>query len=107
MSCAVTRMREPDLRMLPSSTVATPSALAIRRMSSCLPLNANADVRAITFNPGMRVSALMISSARPSPKYSLSLSALRFSNGKTAIEGSACGCARVTSSSAARTSAIV
>ena len=68
-------MRSPALRTLPSSTWLTPSASAIRRMSVFCPLNANADVRAITFRPGICASALMISSARPSLKYSLSLSA--------------------------------
>ena len=48
-------MRLPAFRTLPSSTFVTPSASAMRRTSSCLPLNANADVRAITFSPGMRV----------------------------------------------------
>ena len=48
MSCAVTRMRLPAFRTLPSRTFVTPRARAILRTSSCLPLNANAEVRAIT-----------------------------------------------------------
>ena len=56
------------------------------RTSSFLPLNENADVRAITFSPPTCASALMISSARPSPKYSFSRSALRLANGSTAID---------------------
>src|SRR2546427_6592823 len=57
-------------------------------MSCSFPRKANAEVRAVTLSPGMWVSALMISSARPSLKYSFSLSALIFANGKTAIDGS-------------------
>ena len=87
MSCAVTRMRSPERRTLPSRTFVTPSACAMRRTSSFLPLNANADVRAMTFSPGICASALMISSARPSLKYSFSLSPLRLANGSTAIDG--------------------
>ena len=58
-------------------------------MSSCFPLKANAEVRAVTFNPGICARALMISSARPSLKYSCSLSPLMLTNGSTAIDG--CG----------------
>ena len=56
------------------------------RMSSFRPLNANADVRAITFSSSTCASALMISSARPSAKYSFSGSALRLAKGRTAID---------------------
>ena len=52
MSCAVTRIRVPARRTLPSSTVLTPSVSAICLMGTCCPLNANAEVLAITFNPG-------------------------------------------------------
>ena len=86
ISCAVTRIRSPARRTLPSSTLVTPSACAMWRTSSFLPLNENADVRAITFSPSTCASALMISSARPSPKYSFSRSALRLANGSTAID---------------------
>ena len=41
----------------------------------------------MTFRPGICASMLIISSARPSLKYSFSLSALIFANGRTAIEG--------------------
>ena len=87
ISCAVTRIREPARRTLPSSTCATSSASAILRTSSALPRNAKDDVRAITFSPSTFASRLMISSARPSLKYSCSLSALRFANGRTAMDG--------------------
>ena len=63
-------------------------------MSSFLPLNAKADVRAITFNPETCASRLMISSARPSEKYSSSASRLMLANGKTAMEGMG-GCGAV------------
>ena len=53
MSCAVTRMRPPDLRTLPSRIVRTASDSAIRRMSWSFPRTANADVRAATFSPGI------------------------------------------------------
>ena len=56
------------------------------RRSSFFPLNENADVRAATCRPGSCVSALMISSAMPSLKYSFSGSVLMFANGSTAIE---------------------
>ena len=68
--------------------VVTPSASAIRRTSVFCPLKANADVRAMTLSPGIWASALIISSARPSPKYSLSLPGLMSANGSTAIDGS-------------------
>ncbi len=108
MSCAVTRTRLPALRTLPSRTYITSRISAIRRMSSCFPLNANADVRAMTFNPGVCASRLMISSARPSPKYSFSGSALRFVKDSTAIDADRPAC-RVPprSSSAACTAPIV
>jgi hypothetical protein len=50
-------------------------------------LNANADVRAMTFRPGTWTRALMISSARPSLKYSSSSLRLMLVNGSTAIDG--------------------
>src|SRR5690242_17186125 len=63
-------MRFPALRTLPSRTCSTPSSCAISGTFAFLPLNANADVRAVTFRPGTCTKALMISSARPSLKYS-------------------------------------
>ena len=64
------------------------------RMSWPAPLNANEAVREATRNAATRVSALMISSVIPSLKYSFSGSALRLTNGSTAIEpaGGATGC---------------
>ena len=45
MSCAVILTRLPDLRTLPSSTVATLSFRATVGMSTSLPLNEKAEVR--------------------------------------------------------------
>src|SRR5688500_15566866 len=55
-------------------------------MSSLLPLKAKADVRDATPRARTLVSALMISSAMPSVKYSLSASALMLVKGRTAID---------------------
>jgi hypothetical protein len=55
----------------------------------------NDEVRAMTRRPGSRVSALMISSANPSLKYSFSLSALRLANGRTASDFARAGSAAV------------
>src|SRR6202030_1568060 len=57
--------------------------------SSFLPLNAKQDVRPGTRNPGTFDSTLINSSVMPSLKYSSFLSALMFTNGKTAIDFSA------------------
>ena len=65
-SCAVTRTREPARRTLPSRMVATSSRAPASRTSSPMRPTANADVRAITRRPEIRVSASMISSASPS-----------------------------------------
>ena len=62
------------------------SASPIFRISESWPLNANADVRDATRSPSSLARALMISSVMPSAKYSLSLSALMFANGSTAME---------------------
>src|SRR6266704_2718012 len=58
----------------------------MRCTDSFLPLNEKADVRAATRKPGVRASALRISSVMPSLKYSLSLSALMLTNGSTAMD---------------------
>jgi hypothetical protein len=63
----------PARRTLPSSTVRTPSASPILRMSRSLPRNEKAEMCAVTLRLGTRVSALRISSARWSLKYSFSL----------------------------------
>src|ERR1700736_602370 len=54
-------------------------------MSSFLPLNANEEVRALTCKPVIFDSAVINSSLTPSLKYSSVLSALMFTNGRTAI----------------------
>ena len=74
------------MRTLPSSTVATFSFRAMPPMSSFFPLNAKDEVRAATRSAWILVSALMISSAMPSVKYSFSGSALMLTNGRTAID---------------------
>ena len=56
------------------------------RRSSFFPLNENADVLAATRKSGSWASALMISSAIPSLKYSFSGSVLMFANGNTAMD---------------------
>ena len=57
-----------DLRTLPSSTLATFSALAIVAISTSLPLNENDEVRAITRNCGICANWFNSSSDRPSEK---------------------------------------
>ena len=76
----------PIFRTLPSSTVDTFSLRPMSRMSSLLPLNAKDDVREATRSDWILVSALMISSAMPSVKYSLFDSALMSANGSTATD---------------------
>src|SRR5258708_2103579 len=51
-------MRLPALRTLPSRMCSTPSSCAICAILASLPLNENADVRAVTFNAGACISAL-------------------------------------------------
>src|SRR5687767_13529275 len=80
------RSRLPIFRTPPSRTVDTLSFLPMSPMSSFLPLNANEDVRDATRSPCTFDSALMISSAIPSAKYSFSASALMFANGSTATD---------------------
>jgi len=87
MSCAVTLMRFPARRTLPSRTLRTPSVWAMPRMSCSLPRNAKDDVRAMTLSAGIFESRFRISSARPSLKYSCSLSPLRLAKGRTAMDG--------------------
>src|SRR6266851_4497847 len=107
MSCAVTRMRFPARRTLPSRIVPTPIVSAILRISCSLPLKANAEVRAMTFSPGILASKFRISSASPSLKYSFSLSALMLAKGRTAMEGVLPVAVAVACSRAARTSFMV
>src|SRR4051812_28789578 len=86
INCAVMRSLSPDRCTLPSSTADTFSNSPILRMSSFFPLNAHADVRAGTRNPGTFASPLSTSSVMPSLKYSFSLSPLMFTNGSTATD---------------------
>ena len=78
------RTLSPDLRTLPSTRRATPSFCPISCAVAFLPLKENADVRAATRNPGIFCNTVSSSSLMPSEKYSLPLSSLRFTNGKTA-----------------------
>jgi hypothetical protein len=55
-------------------------------MSSLFPLKAKDEVRAATRSAWIFDSALMISSATPSVKYSFSASALMLTNGSTAMD---------------------
>ena len=86
MSCAVIRTRLPCLRTLPSRMVPTFSFSPTVRRSSVFPLNWKEEVRAATRSPGILARSLSSSSARPSEKYSCSLSELMFTKGSTAIE---------------------
>jgi hypothetical protein len=87
MSWAVTRSLLPDLRTLPSSTLATSSVFAMVATSTSFPLNEKDDVRAMTRSWGICASRLSSSSERPSEKYSCSLSELMLTSGSTAIDG--------------------
>src|SRR4030095_4402066 len=60
ISCAVMRTRLPDLRTLPSSTVATLSFCATVGMSTSLPLKENADVRDATRRPRIFASTFIV-----------------------------------------------
>jgi hypothetical protein len=64
------RSWSPDFRTLPSSTAVTFNCWPIWRISVALPLKAKADVRATTRKFGTRLRASMISSVKPSLKYS-------------------------------------
>ena len=64
----------------------TPSALATSSGSTSLPLYLKLEVRAMTFRPGSCERLFIRLSLRPSERYSISLSAVVFVNGNTAIE---------------------
>ena len=64
-----------------------------------LAFDANAEVRAMTLSPLTCARALIISSARPSEKYSSPASWLMFANGNTAMEGVVFAAGRMTPSS--------
>ena len=82
----MTRSRSLSWRTLPSSTVATLSRRPASRGSSLRPLSAKAEEGAATRSPGTRPSAAVSSSVMPSLKYSLALSGLALTSGRTAIE---------------------
>jgi hypothetical protein len=72
------------------------------RRSSFRPFIEKEEVRPITRSPSTWASALRISSAIPSEKYSCSLSELRLTNGSTAMEGMAGAAGTAPGASAAR-----
>src|SRR6184192_3039345 len=76
----------PALRTLPSTKWATPSFCPISWAVAFLSLNENADVRAATCIPGIFCSTIKSSSLTPSEKYSLPLSSLRLTKGRTATD---------------------
>src|SRR5207249_9485465 len=91
----------PSLADAPLSTIATLSFAPTSARSTARPRNAMDDVRAATRRPASWASALLISSAIPSLRYSNSGSPLGFANGKTAIDSAS---AKITTaSSTART----
>ena len=67
----------------------TPSARPISRVPSVLPSYCCDEVREVTRRALMRARSVMISSVRPSLKYSFSASVLMFTNGSTAMAFSA------------------
>ena len=75
------------MRTLPSSNVETPSARAISRTSTDLPLNWNDELRAATRSPETVQRASRISSAMPSHIQSWSLPGLMSAKGSTAMDG--------------------
>src|SRR5438093_1844939 len=86
MSCAVMRTWLPAFVTLPSRTAPTLSFVPMVRTSSFLPLKANDEVRAATYNPETLDSVVIRSSVMPSLKYSFSLSELMLTNGSTATD---------------------
>src|ERR1035438_287906 len=80
-------IRSPDRATLPSRTLATLSNRPTSRISTLLPLNGNAEDRAITRKSLMRARESVISSVKPSEKYWLAGSGVKFTKGRTATEG--------------------
>ncbi len=105
------RTRLPDRRTEPSRIVRTLSCSPICRSGTFCPLYENDDVRPATLSSRTCARAVRISSVMPSAKYSFSGSALRLSNGSTAIDRpgalAACVVAMSGSRSAAANSAAV
>src|SRR5687767_10389208 len=83
ISWAVMRKLFPAFLTLPSSTVFTFSRLPTSRISSDDDLNLKDDVLEATCRLGKHARLLISSSARPSQKYSWSLSGLISRNGRT------------------------
>ena len=79
--------RLPALRTLPSTMCVAPSWRAIWTISMALPLSAKLVLRAATAKLEIFERSVMMSSERPSPKYSCSGSPLKFVKGRTAIVG--------------------
>ena len=86
MSCATMRTRLPARRTLPSSSVAAPSCSPISRRLRSRFLNCITDVREITLIERTFDRCAITSSVIPSAKNSLSGSALRLRNGRTATD---------------------
>ena len=86
-SCALIRSRPSERSTEPSTTRFACSCWPTSRILRGLSLNVNDEVRDLTSNPSITDRFRMISSVRPSTKYSLFGSALRFLNGRTAMVG--------------------
>ena len=80
-------MKKPVVAGIGGFAMPTPSFCPITRRSSCFPLNANEEVRPVTFKSGFFARTLSNSSVKPSEKYSFSGSGLMFANGSTAMAG--------------------
>src|SRR3546814_1908294 len=85
-SCTEIRTSLPTFCTLPSTICATPSFRAICFRFSGWLAYFSVEVREITFRSPMSASRVKIRSCMPAPKYSLSGSRERFSNGSTAID---------------------
>ena len=81
------RTRLPDLRTLPSSTVATLSFCATVGMSTSLPLKENAEVRDATRKPADLRQHVQQFFRQPVGEVLVLLVAAHVENGSTAIEG--------------------
>ena len=86
-SCVVIRTALPDRLTLPLSTKRTLSSETSAFKSFPAPFSCMLELREITRSVRICERSVMISSVRPSLKYSLSGSALRFSKGSTTIDG--------------------
>ncbi len=87
-SCAVMRSALPAFRALPVNAYRTPRVRPISRRPLVVPLSCSEEVREITRSAFTPERSVMSSSVSPSLKYSLSGSALRLVNGRTAIDAS-------------------